>query len=129
VKVRIVTAASQQLGKQDITASADPNAKLLLSTETIRLLHGTKTDTTKSANSDSTASSLSVLDDTDVLIECEDIKKAFATSGVAVLYVVTKQGDNEMEDVWEAVDVVSTEQQQQQQPSSAMEEGASATES
>jgi hypothetical protein len=83
------------------TAQQPFTKRPVISCETIRLLR---------------ADTVTVLDDADVLSECEDMKKSFTSTGVAVLYVVTQRGTTATGDdsEWEAVDVVSNEQEQHQ---------------
>jgi hypothetical protein len=96
VKELLVAATTQQP-----FTDVDGGKRPVVSRETIRLL---RADTT------------TALEDNDVLSECEDMKKSFASTGVAVLYVVTQRGTNATgsNSEWEAVDVVSTEQEQHQ---------------
>jgi hypothetical protein len=94
VKELLVAATAQQP-----FTNVDGAKRPVISGETIRLLR---------------ADTVTELEDTDVLSDCEDMKKSFASNGVAVLYVVTQRGTHAAGSDWEAVDVVSTEQEQHQ---------------
>lgn len=106
----MLDAMRQQSGNNDAAAanSADSSTPAAaLTVDDLLLLH---------------ADTVTVFDDTQVLSDCDGVKSTQTSAGVSVLYIVTKRrhtgttSDNDdIDDEWEPVDVVSMEHEQYHQ--------------